>query len=748
MIMILAGTALLLPSCDGVQDVFQGGLTQEEVRSTRTSGGNGDVRTPKAGEVLDRTSPKDDVFRPGSEQTLDPSSAPAIPRFENDGENESLVILDQNSLTPLLTKTNFGLDLFDALGGQAAYNRLVSSYNNGTFNGASIERAIRNYIKANPNDFAFRETSLRRNSNASYIDNKVALMSFNYVFSGRQIRGAYISFRFIDGKLVEVLSRDFGVEAANPNFEPLSEGFDQDLELPAIAALKDNFAKVVEGSAQPMIFPRAVTINGRSGYDFIEAVRFEATTTDNEPYQFFYDAEGNEILEWRSLHMQITGKAEALVVPRTPSENRTQRVALPFVSVTSGSNSVSANSAGNFNLPGNQATIRLSSPFFAITNSAGENASITSSNDFLFGSNEATSAEVTTFHHLNVVRSWAKEVINPRWFSTQVGANVNIDNSCNAFWNGRTVNFFSESANCNNTGAIADVIYHEWGHGLDTNTGGIQDGAYSEGIGDIVAMLITGSGRIAPGFRKGRTGGFIRNLERDSKFPPTNTAVHIEGQIIGSTYFDLMNNFIGRYGKTEGTDKVKKLFLKSLLTTSQYTDAYHALITLDAAEGNGFRGPNFCLITEAFERHGLARADRNCTAGIVEPETAATGTPLPSGEQSDSSRYAVTWDVDTFKSSLKVTGGTVGTARILLTNVGSEALSDCRMQVRVSQFNDDKTKFEQKNTFVKILASQEFATGKTIDGQITITMVSADLSKQRAGLAISCDGQSVTVKPE
>lgn len=747
LVMILSGSALLLPSCNGVGDLFEGNLTQKEVRSKR-AGSNGDIRTPRPGEVIDRNGPSDDVFRPGSDQSLDPSKTPAIPTFENDGEGESLVVLDQNSLTPLLTKTNFGFNLYDALGGRNAYQRLVDSYEGGNFNGASMERAIRDFVRRNANDFPFREANMRRNRNAHYLDDNLAFMSFNYVFNGRQIRGAYISFRFVDGRLVEVLSRDFGVEAANPSFKPLSDDFDKDLELPAAAALQDDFATIVPGSAKAMIFPRAVSINGRKGYDFIEAVRFEAKSAKDEPFQFFYDAEGQEILEWKSLHMQVTGKAEGLVFPRTPAENGTQRVGLPFITVRSGGNTATANGNGNFNVAGNQATITLSSPFFSVTNEAGNNAQIVSGNSFLFGSNQATRAEVSTFFHLNVARTWAKDVINPRWFATRVGANVNINQSCNAFWNGRTVNFFSASANCNNTGEIADVIYHEWGHGLDTNTGGIQDGAYSEGIGDIVSMLITGSGQIAPGFRKGRRGGFIRNIERRSSFPPSNTEVHIEGQIIGSTYFTLLTNFKSRYGNGEGTEKVKKLFLASLPTTSRYTDAYHALVTIDAADGNGFRGPNFCLITDAFQRHGLARADRACSRGITEPEATATGKPLPSGRATDARRFAVSWDVDAFKRSIKVKDGNVGTARIVLTNTGSATLTDCRMQVRISQFSDNRSRFEQKNTFVKILASQEFASGRTIDGQLTMKMVSANVRQQRAGLSLSCAGQSVRVNPK
>ena len=55
---------------------------------------------------------------------------------------------------------------------------------------------------------------------------------------------------------------------------------------------------------------------------------------------------------------------------------------------------------------------------------------------------------------------------------------------------------------CNNTGRIADVNFHEWGHafhyyGLES---GDFDGAVSEGIGDVVSALNTGDSIIAPNF--------------------------------------------------------------------------------------------------------------------------------------------------------------------------------------------------------------------------------------------------------
>ena len=95
------------------------------------------------------------------------------------------------------------------------------------------------------------------------------------------------------------------------------------------------------------------------------------------------------------------------------------------------------------------------------------------------------------YRHVNDIIIHAKKYINPRWFERPLLANANLNSTCNAHWNGRSINLYSGNSQCANTGLIADVIYHEWGHGLDAFTGGIDDGAFSEGFGDIVSMIMT-----------------------------------------------------------------------------------------------------------------------------------------------------------------------------------------------------------------------------------------------------------------
>jgi hypothetical protein len=76
----------------------------------------------------------------------------------------------------------------------------------------------------------------------------------------------------------------------------------------------------------------------------------------------------------------------------------------------------------------------------------------------------------------------------------KVTTNVNIASSCNAFWNGSSLNFLHAGSFagrvCPNT-AYSDVVLHEYGHAVDQKFRGILDGGYSEGFGDSLAVIGT-----------------------------------------------------------------------------------------------------------------------------------------------------------------------------------------------------------------------------------------------------------------
>ena len=86
---------------------------------------------------------------------------------------------------------------------------------------------------------------------------------------------------------------------------------------------------------------------------------------------------------------------------------------------------------------------------------------------------------------------------------------MNINQTCNAFWGGGTVNFYRSGGGCFNTGEIAGVFDHEWGHGLDDNDAVPTIASPSgEGIADIYTALRLNDSCIGRNFRATVCTGF------------------------------------------------------------------------------------------------------------------------------------------------------------------------------------------------------------------------------------------------
>ncbi|MCP3100789.1 hypothetical protein LZ198_18115 [Myxococcus sp. K15C18031901] len=166
-------------------------------------------------------------------------------------------------------------------------------------------------------------------------------------------------------------------------------------------------------------------------------------------------------------------------------------------------NGVYADSAGMFPWESGPTVTTLSGRYFRIQSSCGAIRVNGTGRIALGGANNQhdcivpaglsagnTAAARTAFYQLNrfaqVGRGWLP---NNAWLNQTITANVDIVSTCNAFWNGTTLNFYRSGGGCRNTGEAADVLGHEWGHGLDDNdtTGTLSNSP--ETYGDIAAAF-------------------------------------------------------------------------------------------------------------------------------------------------------------------------------------------------------------------------------------------------------------------
>ncbi|MEC7984052.1 MAG: hypothetical protein VX278_02740 [Myxococcota bacterium] len=250
--------------------------------------------------------------------------------------------------------------------------------------------------------------------------------------------------------------------------------------------------------------------------------------------------------------------------------------------------------------------------YTTINNSAGENLQI----DIVEGETVLASPEedeeilsqLDQYVFQNHIYEWAEEhaphVVNA-WPRSSI--NVNINDVCNAYFDG-TLNFFRSGEGCNNTGRIADVSYHEWGHGFHYYNllSGDYDGSMSEGLSDSIAFFQTGDSVMAPGFAQNGYG--IREAATNRVYPDDLVyEVHTDGLIFAGTMWDLWPLMEDHYGDPElAYDALVGLFVQALRSGPNLQGSYDAFIFADDDNGDLQDGTTHeCEIVEAFGLHGL-----------------------------------------------------------------------------------------------------------------------------------------------
>ena len=134
------------------------------------------------------------------------------------------------------------------------------------------------------------------------------------------------------------------------------------------------------------------------------------------------------------------------------------------------------------------------------------------------------------------------------WLNCQLPANMNINNACNAFFSPAdtaapttgSINFYRQgilgSNNCRNTGEIAAVFDHEWGHGLDTYDESKGVSLPGEAYADMTAILRLNTSCIGRGF-------FLSNATSPEGLCPGNGDICTE--CTGVREDDWMKHFSG-----------------------------------------------------------------------------------------------------------------------------------------------------------------------------------------------------------
>jgi len=125
-----------------------------------------------------------------------------------------------------------------------------------------------------------------------------------------------------------------------------------------------------------------------------------------------------------------------------------------------------------------------------------------------------------------------------------IEVNVLVDGQCNAFYRNNTINFFKPSATCPSTVLFSDVVYHEFGHFINSkwpgqNGGQMRNGAINEGYADFWSLSITEYPILGQGWRT-TSNTNVRRYDINPKRFPENVVfqVHGDGEIICGAWWD------------------------------------------------------------------------------------------------------------------------------------------------------------------------------------------------------------------
>lgn len=580
----------------------------------------------------------------------------------------------------------------------------------GRFRVEDVEKAVRAFMARYPELFRIAPENLRLDraqSTAYGPDDRLWFVVLQQVHEGVPVEGANVFFRINHGNLVQfgsdrVAEVGIGADPALAAPDARRRGIETIGMDPAdvVEVVNPGTLKLypVPGPGERAGEPYA----GLHGFGYEHRLVWETTYRrrgDAGTYKLAIDAQSGVVLSVTDINTYAT--VTGGIYPVTNTDAEVVRP-LPFTTLSTGA---VTDAAGVYNYTGVTTTATLNGQYFRISDACGAiSLAGNASGNINFGTSGGTDcttpgvggagnthAARSSFYHLtNVNRKAAGFLSSNAWLNSKVTVNTNINMTCNAFWNGSTINFYRSGGGCSNTGELAAVYIHEWGHGMDTNTGGAAPGdqAAGEAVGDTFALLQTKDGCIGQNFTPGQNctncinctgvrdvadfsmagGASSAKIAKPANIAnngslncdrfacpyasfrgPMGYEGHCESVIASSANWDLTQNLVAAYGTSSGWAAMDSLWYGSLTPSkSAYrvvsggtcnpsalidgcgaTNWYTVYLAVDDNDGNLANGtPNACRIWDAFNAHGIACGKRpSCSGGGGPAPTPTPGKP-------------------------------------------------------------------------------------------------------------------------
>lgn len=475
---------------------------------------------------------------------------------------------------------------------------------------------------------------------SNHSDGEIRSVGFVQQHDGRRVVGGQVSFRFKHDRMIAIGSQALPNVSVAPPPTRMSRAQLGTRAKSALRVAVDLPVAPVTEAGDEVVLPLV-------GDDAVLGFRLARPLTidggGEGRYLAYADAATGEILAVHQQNLYASGTVRYRSVDRHPGNPRIDRPAPNAFVMVSGTPTTTA-ADGSVSWPVDAAqtlTTAVVGNFVTVVNKA-TNA-VAAETDLPLSPNGTAvwdasaeveiDAQVQVFLATNIVKQFVRTQLDANMpkLDDALIANVNLNQDCNAFYDGTAINFFHASMKCQNTGLLQDVVFHEFGHAFHSEEiiegVGSFDGAMSEGAADFLAASITGDAGMGRGFFYNNDA--LRNLDPPFKefiWPDDIQEIHHTGQIYGGAFWDLRKQLITDLGQTAGVQLVQKLYVGTLRRSTSIADALVEALIEDDDNGNLDDGtPHECTIRRAFGIHGLRTASGVLEApGALADQTTST----------------------------------------------------------------------------------------------------------------------------
>jgi len=615
----------------------------------------------------------------------------AAPAFQNTGESRSIKVTKQEYLSDhesmVLLKRSAAWEKFRTDFGENV--RVMWNENSGTphrivTSGLKLTRELNNSnIKAVSDGFVDRYSDLL---GAKLSDLSLQAAGFHgkmwYVIYGRNYNGIPVY-----NSLVRL------TYSANGNLVSFGADTYPGIKLDTDPSVSESQAEEIvrrevgsKSSQDEILSKRLLVLPLEIGDDYGVHLAWEIEyfTADPLARWFMYvDAHNGEILMyWDAVAYAFTGNVNGDVQLDGAYD---VFVNYPFKDLTvnaGGYGSDVTDASGNYSIAGSGSatiTAQLLGPYVNVNRYEGGDASFSSSSSGVLNINWTSISqpqERDAYYHTILTHDYIKYV-DPSFTGMDfvLPCYINVPGSCNAYWDGSSINFYAAGGSCPNIAQMSTVVYHEYGHGITENfyypvnlPYSYETGGLNEGWSDFIAGCISDQPLMGRGWNG--PGTYLRSNDNTAQYPGTecNGEPHCMGDIMVGALWDMRVNLIDTHG-----DGIKP-YVDSLWHYARYAkpltylDYLWELLLYDDDNGNPLDGtPNYYDICDGFAQHNM-----DCPAlqvGVFITHTPLDNTPSTSDYQVDAVIYSTEGSITSANVYWSTGGGYTAAA---MTNIGGD----------------------------------------------------------------------------